>query len=101
MALKKKAMVKGGKLDKHGRPNSSTPSGWDKEHPSLEAVAAAAASSAAAVTGTKRKAEDSSDDAAGSSDEKKEKKKKKKKKKKLRNKYLHTRITTKNFNKRN
>ena len=82
MALKKKAMVKGGKLDKHGRPNASTPAGWSAEHPSLEKAAEAAASSAAAVTGTKRKADDSSSDGADSDDAKKEKKVKKEKKKK-------------------
>ena len=92
MALKKKAMVKGGKLDKHGRPNESTPAGWSKEHPSLEQAASAAASGAAAVVGSKRKAEDSSGGDSSDSDkkekkakkvkkEKKEKKKKKKKKK--------------------
>jgi H/ACA ribonucleoprotein complex subunit 4 len=82
MALKKKAMVKGGKLDKHGRPNASTPAGWSAEHPSLEKAAEAAASSAAAITGTKRKADDSSSDGADSDDAKKEKKVKKEKKKK-------------------
>jgi H/ACA ribonucleoprotein complex subunit 4 len=85
MAQKKKSMVKAGQLDKHGRANDKTPSGWKSEHPSLEAAAAAAAAgAAAAASGTKRKAEDdsSSDDSASPDKSAKKKKKKKDKKEK-------------------
>jgi H/ACA ribonucleoprotein complex subunit 4 len=35
MAQKKKGLIKDGKLDKHGKPNSSTPKDWDKEFKDL------------------------------------------------------------------
>ena len=31
----KKSMIKDGKLDKHGKPNSSTPSSWASEQPDI------------------------------------------------------------------
>lgn len=40
VAAKKKGLVRDGKLDKHGRPNESTPAGWTKEFPDLSAPAA-------------------------------------------------------------
>lgn len=35
IASKKKSMIKDGKLDKHGKPNSSTPSSWASEQPDI------------------------------------------------------------------
>ena len=42
VALKKKGLVREGKLDKHGNPNESTPSEWASIQPDLSAAGAAA-----------------------------------------------------------
>jgi H/ACA ribonucleoprotein complex subunit 4 len=42
VASKKRTMVKEGKLDKHGKPNENTPTGWSAEHPDLGAAVEAA-----------------------------------------------------------
>ena len=95
VAARKKSLIKEGKLDKHGKPNASTPADW-----LAQATAAAAASSPAkpmiqevAVTtpenGEKKKKKDKSEkkkkkrkaDKNSDSDEPAKKKKKKKKKK--------------------
>eukprot|EP00793_Prasinoderma_coloniale_P001636 PRCOL_00003441-RA len=49
MAVKKKALIAEGKLDKHGRPNASTPSEWLKAVPALGTAAADAGAGAAAA----------------------------------------------------
>jgi H/ACA ribonucleoprotein complex subunit 4 len=43
MALKKKSMKQQGLLDKYGRANEKTPSGWATEHPSADGGGSAAA----------------------------------------------------------
>ncbi len=83
-AQKKKALVKEGKLDKHGRPTEKTPKEWLKEHPDLSGAAPAAAAETAEK---KRKHEASSDSEGAAADDdaaaaaKKDKKDKKDKKK--------------------
>ena len=42
-AQRKKQLIAAGKLDKHGKPNASTPAEWLKIHPDLSGAAAAAA----------------------------------------------------------
>ena len=42
-AKAKKDLIAQGKLDKHGRPNESTPSSWTQSHPDLSGAATAAA----------------------------------------------------------
>ena len=42
MAKRKKQLIAEGKLDKYGRPNSSTPADWRSAYPDLAGAAAAA-----------------------------------------------------------
>jgi H/ACA ribonucleoprotein complex subunit 4 len=79
VATKKKAMIKSGELDKHGRPNEKTPKNWIEEvQPPAQNAAAPASPAASAMEvegGTKRDAEGSGDDEAKSAKKKKKKKK--------------------------
>jgi len=100
VAATKKTMIKDGKLDKYGKPNENTPTGWKAGYTDFNLKTEAAATEAtkpAEATATseatteesakkdrKRKREDaaSSESEAGSDDAEKKKKEKKKKKKK-------------------
>ncbi|XP_028822549.1 H/ACA ribonucleoprotein complex subunit DKC1 [Denticeps clupeoides] len=87
-ASQKKMMIQKGLLDKHGKPNGSTPSDWKQSYVDYSAPAAAVENESA---GSKRKREESGSDAEGGamasatpkSEEELKKEKKRKKKEKL------------------
>ncbi|XP_063067545.1 H/ACA ribonucleoprotein complex subunit DKC1 [Engraulis encrasicolus] len=94
-ASQKKMMIQKGLLDKHGKPNGSTPSEWKDGYVDYSKKAPAAESTPEPTTPAKRKREESGSDDDGdvtmpsapvtpkSEDEIKKEKKKKKKEKKL------------------
>ena len=96
MAQRKKAMIKEGKLDRHGKPNDKTPSDFTSSYkdysksnpPQLAgdgpATATVTAATSPATTSKRAKESDgnSSDEQPAKKKDKKEKKEKKEKKKK-------------------
>ncbi|XP_066501227.1 H/ACA ribonucleoprotein complex subunit DKC1 isoform X2 [Hoplias malabaricus] len=86
-ASQKKMMIQKGLLDKHGKPNGSTPAEWKEGYVDYSKPKAQAADADDAQTGAKRKRQESGSEAEATpttpktDDEKKEKKKKKKEKK--------------------
>nr|XP_055035714.1 H/ACA ribonucleoprotein complex subunit DKC1 [Misgurnus anguillicaudatus] len=82
-ASQKKMMIQKGLLDKHGKPNGSTPANWKEGYVDYSTPKAKPKEEEAEQAGTKRKRDDSgSDDAANTSKTEEELKKEKKKKKK-------------------
>ncbi|XP_065143659.1 H/ACA ribonucleoprotein complex subunit DKC1 [Paramisgurnus dabryanus] len=82
-ASQKKMMIQKGLLDKHGKPNGSTPANWKEGYVDYSTPKAKPVKEEAEQAGTKRKRDDSgSDDAANTSKTEEELKKEKKKKKK-------------------
>lgn len=90
MAQRKKGLIKEGKLDKHGKPNSSTPKDFLTGYKSVEGASSTATlgsgDAAAATPATPIKEESSSMDVDTPSTDKKVKKEKKAKKDKKKDK---------------
>jgi H/ACA ribonucleoprotein complex subunit 4 len=84
VGARKKAMIKDGKLDKHGKPNENTPADWlaSLRGGSDVTVAALASAPATPVAATPTAAAAAADGESGESSKKKKKKEKKEKKEK-------------------
>ncbi|GBG31157.1 H/ACA ribonucleoprotein complex subunit 4 [Hondaea fermentalgiana] len=84
VATKKKAMVKEGLLDKHGRPNEKTPTDWARKDVAVPAAAAAAVAATATATAEAMETTNGAEPETPSKKDKKAKKEKKAKKDKKR-----------------
>jgi len=77
-AQAKKSLIAAGKLDKHGKPNASTPAEYLRSQPDLVAVAGAAGGSSPAPEPAKKKSKSDKGDKDGEDGEPKKEKKEKK-----------------------